>query len=81
MRRIPTIEVTIPTSSDCLQHDPLLDVQLKKCLNVVAPRRREAIRIAADAAQRFAKPLASRFGQTEHPGVERADHGATSDAR
>jgi hypothetical protein len=64
-----------------LQHDPLLDVQLKKCLNVVAPRRREAIRIAADAAQRFAKPLASRFGQTEHPGVERADHAAAANAR
>ncbi len=80
MRRMPTIEVTIPTSSDCeLEHDALFDVQLEEGLDVGTLGFGEPVGIAADPAQRIAQFFAARLGQVEHGRIQHARHAAAAD--
>ena len=49
-----------------LEHGALLDVQFQKRADVVAARPTDAIRVAADPAQRIAQMLAAGSGEIEH---------------
>ena len=81
MRRMPTIEVTMPTSSARdSSTTPCSMCSSRNALMSCASSPRRSSRIAADPAKAVAQRLAARLGHIEHLRVQRARHAAAADA-